>query len=476
MDSDRLIQLETMEIDILRKMRRHRLDNPIVYFELPNPKQQLLLEAWEDRSKKVFIFAGGNRSGKTTIGVIIALSTLFGVYPWNQKPVPIDHAFPRKIRYIGQDWEKHIGRVCIPALRKWWPKSRPLETKKNHLGYETLWKDTLSGSTLELMSNNQESELHEGWEGDLIVYDEPPKRDIRIANARGLVDRNGRELICATLLKEPWIDREIVKAKLPDGSVDQSIFVVHATTFDNVGYGITKEGIDEFQKKLTADEIQARIYGIPSYMSGLVFPQFNTTKHVKLRFDIPTDWPVDIAIDIHPREKQAVLFIAISPHGYKYICDEIWDNYNAEELADQILKKIKSGMYRVNRMIIDPLSKGDRNNEHTVFDRIDCRLAAYGYGLETASKDKSQGIGLITSHLISENKEPTLFFFHDLRRTVYEMEGWMWDEDTQKPQDKDDHMMENLYRLLLLNTIYTEPQRREDNEFRNHNRNKFTGY
>ena len=50
-----------------------------------------------------------------------------------------------------------------------------------------------------------------------------------------------------------------------------------------------------------------------------------------------------------------------------------------------------------------------------------------------------------------------MFFFDDMIRTIYEIEGYMWDKDTQKPQDKDDHMMENLYRICLLNTRYSEP-------------------
>ena len=50
-----------------------------------------------------------------------------------------------------------------------------------------------------------------------------------------------------------------------------------------------------------------------------------------------------------------------------------------------------------------------------------------------------------------------LFFFDDLVRTIYEIEGWMYDKDTQKPAKEDDDMMENLYRLLLLKTQWSTP-------------------
>ena len=53
----------------------------------------------------------------------------------------------------------------------------------------------------------------------------------------------------------------------------------------------------------------------------------------------------------------------------------------------------------------------------------------------------------------------------------------MYDEDTQKPQDKDDHMMENLYRLMLLDTSW-EPMDEEDEDRVRGKRtsNSVTGY
>ena len=74
------------------------------------------------------------------------------------------------------------------------------------------------------MSNTQAPEVHRGWEGDLILYDEPCKRDIYTSNARGLVDRRGKEVFAATLLNEAWIDREIVKKITEDGKSDKSVF------------------------------------------------------------------------------------------------------------------------------------------------------------------------------------------------------------------------------------------------------------
>ena len=460
----RIESLKRDKLELLQGAKTYQESNLIEFFDKepnpgPNPRQAEILEAWSEKFYKVFTFTGGNRMGKTTLGILLGLSTQFGKFLWNNQSLLhlFNHNKPRKVRYVGQDWEKHIKAVVEPELKKWWPKSRPVKTKKNNQGIEAFWQDEKTGSTLEIMSNGQESELHEGWSGDLIIYDEPPKRPIRVANARGLVDRLGREFFGMTLLKEAWVDREVIKATLPDGRPDTSVYNVHGTSYDNVGYGITKEGLDIFASKLTEDERGTRLDGIPSYMSGLVYPTFLRKLHLVDRFEVPLDWMVDIAIDVHPREPQAVLFVATDPRNDRYGVDEIWGNGDAKWIAESIIRKVNYHSFRVNRVIIDASSKGDSNNDESMFDIISRILMQKGFILETATKDKEQGILDVKTHLMGPNKKPSIFFFNDLVRTIFEIEGYMWDEKTQKLQDKDDHMMENLYRICLLNTRYFEP-------------------
>lgn len=462
---ERLKAVALKESELLSKMGVYKEANKLEFFTRPNPPQAKLLKGWKDEHNKVFTFTGANRSGKTMIGSVLAISTAVGVYLWNGERLYFPHNKPRKIRYVGQDWEKHIKAVVIPELTKWWPQNRPLKKKKNSQGVEALWRDELTGSTIEIMSNNQDSDLHEGWKGDLIIYDEPPKRDIRVANARGLVDRQGRELFCMTLLKEAWVDREVIKAVDEDGKPDSTVFNVHTDIYSNVGFGITEEGVKQFAKTLTDEEKEARLKGIPSYMSGLVYPQYERRTHLIDRFQIPIDWMVDIAIDIHPREKQAILFCAVAPDGRKYLVNEIWGHGDGTWVGEEIVRCCRMNSYRVNRIIIDPLSKGDKNNPHTVFDKVSLVLIQYGYFLETATKDKTSGILEIRNHLLGPNKEPSLFIFNDLIRTIFEIEGYMYDKETQKPMDKDDHMMENLYRIMLLNTNWMPVEYGEEEDY-----------
>ena len=489
----RKFYLKKKKIKYLQMQRDYKQGNLMEFFNKPkdeggmpaNPLQAELLEAWENTLYKVFTYSGSNRLGKTTILVIIAFSVLFGKWLWNDKKIYFPHNKPRKCRITGQDWEKHIKAVLVPELKKWWPKKRELKVKKNNNGVEYWWEDVKTGSTLEIMSNLQDSDLHEGWYGDFSGFDEPPKRDIRVANARGLIDRQGRELFCMTLLKEAWVDREIIKAVDEKGRPDRTVFSVNGDISVNIGYGITQEGVDQFIKTLTDDEISARIHGKPAYMTGLVYPQFSRKfrprGNLMPRFKVPTNWIVDIGFDIHPREKQAVLFVATNEKNERYCIEEIWEHGDGDTIADEMLRRVKRYAYRVGTVVIDPLSKstGDsQTDKESTFYKIRNKLWGRDIPLQVASKDKSSGILEVKNHLLGPNNEPSIWFFDDCIRTIYEIEGYMWDEKTGKPKDKDDHFMENLYRLLLCDTHYVEPDDEDDEEedYRSDQVNSVTGY
>jgi hypothetical protein len=446
----------------------------------PNPAQRKILEAWMNPYYKVFTFTGANRIGKTTLAVWLSYATLFGQFPWDGTPLRFPHHLPRRVRYIGQDWEKHIMAVVVPELEKWWPASRTLKTRTNSNGVKYLWVDIATKSVLEIMSNKQDPDLHEGWQGDLVVYDEPPSRNIRVANARGLIDRTGRELFCMTLLKEAWVDKEVIKARNPDGAPNTQIFNVHADITVNLGFGLTQEGIDDFDSKLRENERDARIRGIPSYMKGLVLPGFRRETHLKPRpRQLVLDLLIDVAIDFHPSKPWDVLFLATDHRNFKWVIGEIHENGSWKTIGEAIVRKLKEWGCRVSNLIIDPLAKGDPNSdlhEESVYEKMANLFSAYGYALAAASKDKEGGISLINTILMTENEIPALFFFEDLRWVIEEVEGWMYD-DNGKPSKVEDDMCENLYRLVLLNTQWV-PVREERDRERGHvyGRNPVTGY
>jgi len=475
-------ELQQLYDDVYRDFQKHATANLLLYFNTgkalydgrilrPNPIQEELLDAWTDWDYKVFTYTGANRIGKTTLLVILAFSVMHGKFPWSNKRLYFPHNEPRKIRIVGQDWQKHIKTVLIPAMRKWWPQewgNLKDVIRRDNQGVEAMWTCQKTKSTCEIMSNMQESDLHEGWDGDLILYDEPPKRKIRVANARGLIDREGREFFGMTLLKEAWVDHDVIKARNEDGTPDRTVYSIDGDISVNIGYGITQKGVDQFAKTLTEDEIEARIKGKPSYLSGMVCKKFSRKKHLKSRFKIPLDWIVDIGIDIHPRKEQAILFMATSPKQERWLFRELFKHGSGTDVGEWIIRIIKANVLRVGKIICDPLAKGDSNNPNTTFDKIDIVLGRYGYVLNTGTKDKESGIIQINEHLEGPNLEPSLFVLDDMVRTIYEFESWMYEDAEKYPdragkaQKQNDDMMENLYRLLLEDTVWYPMEEGED--------------
>jgi hypothetical protein len=185
--------------------------------------------------------------------------------------------------------------------------------------------------------------------------------------------------------------------------------------------------------------------------------------HVRERFDVPLDWPVDVAIDYHPRKPIRILAVATDKIDRKWVVWEYNKVGNYKMAAEAFIKWAKSNHIRVENIVCDPLAKGDPNSdlkEESTYEKIDNILFPYGYSLDTANKDEAGGITAINEILIMENEEPGLFVFRDCVETVEHIEGWMWQENG-KPAREEEDMCENLYRIVLLDTKYTEPLTRK---------------
>lgn len=453
-----------------------------------NKQQEKVLQAWKNPQYRIFVLPWGNRSGKTEVEPVIGFSVMIGEWPWSGEKIFFPHKMPRRIRIVGQGWETHVEKVIMPKLNMWWPKSRHVKKEKNNQGIDALWTDTKTKSTLEIMSTVQKSDVFEGWDGDLVIFDEPPPRDVWIACSRGLVDRNGRALFGATLIKEAWVYRDIIKRLDENGYPDKSVFTCEATMYDNcsrcdecgeyilkieydeklgeVGicpkhgkkkqytkYGLTLEAIKELIKDLKPEEIEARINGTPFNITSLVFPKFKRDTHIKERFPIPLDALIDIQIDFHPSKPWAVVFVATLRNGFKYVCDEMNVRGNPKFVAEEIIRRIRERQYdRINSIEIDPLSKGGEDNNIDVFSIMYEVLASRNYPLGVASKDKDVGIALVNNLLWTENEMPGIYFFRDCPKTIEQVENLMYDPETLKPQKKDDDFTECLYRAALKDT------------------------
>lgn len=421
----------------------------------------------------------GNRFGKSDMGVSEDLAFALGERPWYPEGHPMRyHGIPKhptkglvvcadddkvdeiftgdgKKGHIGKIWRK-IPRDLVIGTPKRSSSGTIVSIRiKGKYGESVIDFDTRAAYKTNPMGS-------ESSDYDWAHIDEPIEEGHWKAILRGLTDRKGKAWFTCTLIEQPWIndfffgdpkDQKAEYFQVVDEQTGRPIkWVMTGTIYDNPY--LDQEAIDDFLNSLTEEERACRINGIPMFMAGVIYKQFSYDKHVlsekpkgwNAYNDPPLDYTIHFAIDPHPQTPHAVLFIAVSPEKKAYIYDEIWLKGTAKQLADEIVPRL-AGRHVATR-IMDPWAFVEDQLNRTV---LADDLAKHGVrGLERAPKDLNRGIPSCQEAL---SQDGFLFVSPYCRTFLWEIGRYAWADKngvpTNKPVDKDDHMMENFYRLVL---------------------------
>lgn len=439
----RKLELERRRLDLVKRFG-------LLYYRPYSKQESFHVSA----SFKHRMYRAGNRSGKSTMGAAEDCAWLLGHRPWYETGDPRRTVgipqHPNKGLVITNDWDKVKEIWTSKETGKIWrflPDGFVTRHVTNHAGAI----DTIicaNGSVLrwDTVESFKKSPMgSESSDFDFLHIDEPCPKAMYVANARGLIDRGGSDWFTLTPLNELWIN-DMFFPENPDDIIP-SCWVETGSTYDNPY--LTLSGIAEFERLITEDERQCRLHGLPLELAGLVYKEFKRDIHVLK--DVPHGWrsysepPPDhlifAAIDPHPKTPHAILFIAIGPHQLPIIYDEIFIHTDIDQLADIILARLKGRSYVPLKC--DPIAWIEDPISGSCFAQ---RFASRGLSVLKASKGKEFGILTLKSIL----KEPSgLRFSPTCHRTLFEIQRYCYDPKTSRPVDEDDHMMENLYRLMI---------------------------
>src|SRR6266487_2974994 len=433
-----MIATDNIELSLIRrkkvKLLREKIaairNDGLLYYK-PHPKQDAFHRSIV-RRKAIF---GGNRAGKSTSGCAEDCAWLRSERAWMSEDDPARRdgipQRPVKGLVVGTNWEK-IDEVYT--------------SNRGHEGkiyiVECSNGSVLRFATVRSWLNDPQSV--ESTDYDFIHIDEPCPEGLWVGASRGLIDRDGHAWFTLTALTEPWI----TDAFLPGGTFERSAFKVECSIYDNPY--ISSEAIKIFEDSLTDEEKECRLWGKPLHLAGLVYKEFRYDKHVLQQLPTgwsapdspPKSWPIYYAIDPHPKVPHCVLFLAVDPRGRFYIFNDIFEHGHVGDLC-KMMKKVTNGRNLI-RGIADPLAFIEvQTTEQSWSDDF----AMNGFPVEKGVKDPMRGISRV-KELLSHFPH-ILFFTETARRTLWEIQRWYWNEEKNKPVDKDDHAMENLYRLVL---------------------------
>lgn len=326
---------------------------------------------------------------------------------------------------------------------------------------------TISFDTVESYKHNKMGAESADW--DFIHVDEPVPEQLFKAHARGLMDRNGSEWFTCTPLDQMWINdrfcppgQNIVNdANL--GLAFGESFIITGSTYDNPYRD--PQGVARFEATLTREEKECRISGLPLAFAGLIYREFIHDIHVLSKipqgwtaYDLPPkDYTIRVAWDVHTRLPQALLYAATAPNGDVFIYHEQFYDSLIEPNAKDCWSRLQGR--NVPDMLIDPYAVIESAvTGESVLDE----LMNYELWFEKASKDLTTGISKVREKLREEKASgtvrprqkdsglpSTIYFSPHLTETLFEFSHYVYDSDKNKPKDGQDHMMENLYRLVL---------------------------
>lgn len=297
---------------------------------------------------------GGNRSGKSEIGIYDGIQFARGQHPIRSiiRPAPVN------IRYCAPSFVKNV-KILLDKLRAFVPR---VELRGG--SWKSSWSETYktlhwqNGSEMEFLSFEQHVERFAGKDLDAVYSDEHgPVKYFRENMAR-LADRNGYYVQTFTPDEgsATWEKRVFSELEAQGFSFKQYNF----TIFGNPH--LDKEGVEQFKASLGGDTNleQIKLYGEYAALAGAIYPMFRRDLHVIPEKEIPEHWYRIFIIDPHMKKAHGMLWMAITPDG-ECICYRYCNKFLAvEELKSYI--RAKSSGESINLWIGDEAMGGDGLN------------------------------------------------------------------------------------------------------------------
>lgn len=482
-------------LELLRKREKLREENGLAFYR-PHRKQDLFHRAGNYKRRYM---RTGNRFGKSQMGAAEDCAWALGERSWYPKDDPARTVgLPRhstKGCIVVENWAKceeiftnMEAGTSQGKLFQYLPKDSILKVSKGNAGsidkisVQSIYGGTSTIKIETVRSFLQHPQSMESGNYDWIHVDEPCPEAMFKALARGLIDRGGSAWFTCTPLREMWINdyflpHHMARATFTDAYVRtegvkgkdlaEHRWMLTGSSRDNPY--ITDHDIDVFLDDLgAADEasVATRIDGVPMALTGVIYKDFSHDIHIyggDRTLGCPAGWEdeqtppqsytIRTLIDPHPKTPHAVLHFATSPTGHTFIFRELFRPGLIKELVEHIEAQVDG--YHVEDFLVDPIAFVE--NPITGTCMAD-EFYASGLPVVPAVKDLAYGV-LKTQQKWRERDpqdNPTIYVHESCDQFLYEIDRYVWDQDKEKPVDRDDHMMECLYRAVLTGLEYVD--------------------
>ena len=396
-----------------------------------------------DMGREVTAIIGGNRSGKSEAGAMLAVAFAAGKKEkWVRDWLAINGLDEDLIQEEpGNVWVSSLSYADgLSYLRPKLDLYLPHGTKRYFWSSQNQARAVLpSGGVITCKSSDSGAEKYQGASIDFAWLDEEHPEEVYSEVLLRLVDRCGICLLSLTPVKGlSWIQEKFINQKL-DGHK-----VCRLSSLDNPW--ISSKKIRQTVQHMSEESIRTRLFGDFTKQHGLIYPEFDFNKHIYQGpiTDLKRDWPRFRSIDFGTRHPFCCLWAALGPDKTLYVYREL---YQTEKTTIE------------NGNDINRLSKDDPPVEYSVADpeSRDGRLTlARSCRIQTHPAPKHlgviEGINIVKEYLHPDaNGRVHLYVFPSCKNLIKEFRLYQWskNQDRDFPKKTNDHAMDSLRYLLM---------------------------
>ncbi|MGH9876031.1 MAG: hypothetical protein ACRD5H_00190 [Nitrososphaerales archaeon] len=476
----------TQRTAILERLWELKRTNQLAFYQPVSPSAAKIHQS----VVKQVLTIGGNRSSKSDTHLVEAAIQMTGIVPKSLESIYPKEKLkpPIRVRLVCKSLLNTWDSVLKPKLQWWqWNGREPQGGLNGHWGWIPLhmlkggdwaksWSEKhrtlelVNGSTLQVMSYDQDLMDFSGGSFHLVLEDEGPPKVIHRENLMRTIDTNGRVMIAMTPPDEEstsW-DAAWVYDDLYLHSQDPDIDVF--TLFTEQNRILDRADIALIAKNLTATQRLTRLQGQFMHLGGRIYPLFTKTQqnwcyscakvcftlegqvcaecggrtvefcHVVDDQVISPTWPVFFGLDPHPRKPHAMLWVAIDHNDDPWVVAEGSVDGSPTEVKTFVDKVEAEYHLNVVTRIIDPnmghQADGTTNRAHTVQEAFD----AAGLYCSEANDNRYTARATIIEWL-KPNRQidlPRLRVFRSCVKTIFELEHYSWDTYARYSEDRKD--------------------------------------
>ena len=472
-DPDAIARLPEGERELVREQLRVVEEefkrNPLLGFR-PHARQVEFMQAPHPRCR---LFLGGNRSGKTTSGMLYLIIQCLPV-----ELVP-EHLRPYKrwgwdepcfARVVTPDLTGTMEGVVLQKIREWCP-AEALKGGSSDRAFDKVQRMLRfkNGSWIQFMSNDQDLDKFGGSALHLCLFDEEPRQDIYSECLMRLIDYGGEVLFTMTPLHGmSWIYEEFFEQweRLLNGDVEESEierrlgYRIVVVDMDDNPY-LSEDGKKIALQGLSREERAARKSGRFVSFAGAIYPDFSHLRHVVPDLDeLPGNVEVFEGLDPGLRFA-AVVFCYLD----EYDCLTVYDELKLEELtaakvAESIVLKRAAWRASPRWTVIDPAAR-NRNGQTGRSDQqeyLDNGIVTF-----PGQNAKEAGINRVRERL--EADPPRLVVAAGCVELRREIKKYRYPKDSKRsendppdrPVKKDDHLLDALRYVVMARPLRPNP-------------------